>query len=1010
MQKKIIFTSILLLVLTLIVVFNFDFLTNNLFFNSIKLEKPYKAITDSNKNNYIIDLSKRRIIKIDSENRLNFKIDGGLRKEGSFFYANDIVVDNYENLYVLNLIPDNEGFYTKKEEILKFSYKGDFIVKIYEKNYEEEKTSLVQRGQLTSLMIKDGVLSWFDLENDGVVHFKIDLEKDNFILSKKLLYENANIMLYDVKVVDENRWVFSTKRGEIQIFDFRLREWTNNTMVNDQKNELKVCYSLFVAKDQTIYYTDIGNGSLYKYVTLGKNVASGERVFSFNKLNDFEDKIFYFVDININEDNQKILTTSIGNSIINYNIETNKLINSVNEIKYKKDYVIKKLVLYLFILILFFLIVYTIIIAYSYKLRSEIPPIFYKIISIIIVVAIATTLIVTIMISDFSKRYEKVIIEKISSMVQLISKSIDGNLIENIKSQKDFMGENYQKIRNSLNYTLNYNKDQWNKGYYYVLYRLVNNTFCGFMYLSDEIGPTHPFRGWYEEENSIPSQAFNGKIVYEKDQDEFGTWIYSMGPIKNSKGEVVAIIEIGTDLYSFNQENKKLIMGILLDVFTMLIVLILMSIEIVYFGHLTMKRKEFEFHDYTINFSYSNLVRPFYFLFSSAICMSIVFVPIMMKNLYTEAVTTGVIPIFGLPQDIVIALPISIEMLFFGIALFIGGILLSNIGWRLLQIVGITFAVIGLFLSGYSVDIPMFLFSRGIVGFGSGLVLLTARSIINFERDPDLKSSAYSNFYSGGLAGITVGAVFGGFFADYLGFSNVFYIAVILASIAGLFAYRILIINKNILNKIPKTTTEKSSIKAIFKFLFNIKILSYFLLAIIPTYSAGMFLSYYLPLFAESKGINTSDIGRLFMLHGLLIIYLGPVVSRFIKNTIKDDKAALILGSIGWAISLVVFAVTGNITGLIITLVIMALTEGFCVVSQNDYFLNLKVVKEIGEDKAISYFEITAKIAEIIAPIIFGWVLITGATKGMWFFGLVIATLSLIFLFISNIKEVKKNE
>jgi hypothetical protein len=87
----------------------------------------------------------------------------------------------------------------------------------------------------------------------------------------------------------------------------------------------------------------------------------------------------------------------------------------------------------------------------------------------------------------------------------------------------------------------------------------------------------------------------------------------------------------------------------------------------------------------------------------------------------------------------------------------------------------------------------------------------------------------------------------------------------------------------------------------------------------------------------------------------------------------------------------------------------MGITEGFCVVSQNDYFLNLKIVKEIGEDKAVSYFEIAAKLAEIIAPIIFGWVLIIGAAKGMWLFGLAILVLSLTFLF-TSVKEGIKNE
>ena len=127
------------------------------------------------------------------------------------------------------------------------------------------------------------------------------------------------------------------------------------------------------------------------------------------------------------------------------------------------------------------------------------------------------------------------------------------------------------------------------------------------------------------------------------------------------------------------------------------------------------------------------------------------------------------------------------------------------------------------------------------------------------------------------------------------------------------------------------------------------------------------------------------------------------------KKFIKNDTFALITGSAGWALSLIIFAVTGNVIGLVLTLIIMGLTEGFCVVAQNDYFLNLKIVSKLGEDVAVSYFEIAAKVAEIIAPIIFGWVLILGASIGMWAFGMAILTTALFFLIISTINARKRD-
>jgi predicted MFS family arabinose efflux permease len=594
--------------------------------------------------------------------------------------------------------------------------------------------------------------------------------------------------------------------------------------------------------------------------------------------------------------------------------------------------------------------------------------------------------------------------EKSSLMVQLAAQRLNGDLIDRVRSQQDFMGDDYRAIQSDLTESLNHNQDKWNNGYYFALYRDIGGVLCGFMYLSGEIGPVYPSMGWYEEEDSVPSQAFQGAIVSETDTDESGTWIYSMGPVKNSTGEIVAILEIGTALYSFEQENARLIQSTLLDVITMLIVLVLAFIETMYLTELLARKKAATLSGNAAVFSHASFARPFSFIFSLAIGISVAFVPIMMKNLYTEFLHSGGDPLLGLPADVAIALPISIEMLFFGIALAMGGFFIRRVGWRPILLAGIIAAMTGLFLSAESADVYLFLISRGVVGFGSGFVLLTTRRIINFEKDPITKSGAYSNYYSGTLAGVTVGAVFGGFFAEHLGFSNVFYMAFCIGIAALVFAYTIFIRNKEIINKEEQAARKKLQVFEVFKFIFHPQILVYFLLIIVPTYAAGMFLSYYLPLFAESEGLALSDIGRLFMIHGLIVIYLGPIVSLLAKKKFRNEKQALIVGSLGWAVSLVIFAATGNIWGVVFTLVIMAVTEGFCVVAQNDYFLDLKIVKEIGEDIAVSYFEIAAKIAEIIAPMIFGWVLLMGATSGMWAFGLAILAATFVFSLLSKIK------
>jgi MFS family permease len=173
----------------------------------------------------------------------------------------------------------------------------------------------------------------------------------------------------------------------------------------------------------------------------------------------------------------------------------------------------------------------------------------------------------------------------------------------------------------------------------------------------------------------------------------------------------------------------------------------------------------------------------------------------------------------------------------------------------------------------------------------------------------------------------------------------------------------------------------------------------FFLLLIIPTYVAGTFLTYFFPLFAESQGLSTSDIGRWFIINGLFIIYFGPPLSRYFKQRVGQQRA-VILGSVMWGLALLVFALTGSLAGAIATLILMGITEGFCVTAQNDIYLEFDVSKRLGQDRAVGYFEMFGKIGETAGPIIFSLALLLGEQFGIAVLGVVVIILALPFLLV----------
>jgi predicted MFS family arabinose efflux permease len=273
------------------------------------------------------------------------------------------------------------------------------------------------------------------------------------------------------------------------------------------------------------------------------------------------------------------------------------------------------------------------------------------------------------------------------------------------------------------------------------------------------------------------------------------------------------------------------------------------------------------------------------------------------------------------------------------------------------------------------------------------------RSFINQERRVVERAQGFSQFYAGMTAGISVGTVFGGSLANHIGFSHVFFAALGLIFLTMIF--QLIYLRQPFLHNQEKIHGNES-IKLLISlkmFILNGQNIAFFIMIIFPTYIAGTFAGYYFPLFAESQGLSTASTGLFIISSGLFIIYLGPVLSHYLERQWGTYKS-MILGSMLWGISLIIFALSGNLIGAVITLALMGLTESFCVTAQNEFFLRLPFVDQLGEDRAVGYFEFFSKIAETIGPMTFAMALVLG-TRGLTFLGVAIIILTLLFMLLT---------
>ncbi len=979
MKKKILLNIAFVSLLGFVIFYfiqNWQILTRNPAGSQIKFEYPSFGKSDASGNYYVIDKSRRRVISCDKDGIVRSVIDGGSKTPGTFFYANEVTADDAGRIYILNWVLDKSGFFMEREEILRYSSDGTFEKVIYAKIYDEKNRipTLAQRGQLSSLSVTGDTISWFDTDKWGIWSYVMSVSDETADHYLTLQLPDANILVSNVVSVDAETIVYATKKGTI-VEQKKGKAPIIRYSADAQRGSLSIPWNVGADKAGLVYFSDLEKRSIMK---ISKNgivtpVLSKEIIESQKILTDE----FTYYRLSVRGDGG--LTTCNDSYLVALD-SSGKLLLHADSFKYPISMIFTAFLSWFLLLAGIGSLFMIGRMFYIDVMNRKVPDVMLKAIGIIIVIGVSAVLISSLIVQNFSARYQKEALNKIAQMVQIIPKVIDASRLEKITRHEQFLGKDYRTIRENLLASLNYNKDEWNNSYYFVLYRVINERLYGFMYLNGEIGIYYPL-SYFDNPDSVYQRAYKGEISTEQASDEWGSWLDGVGPIYNSEGKVIALLEIGTDLYSFTQENNRLIREIILDVVTMLVIFVLAMIETTFLLemlgqrerrlHLLAEGRTLRHED---NYTDVFLARPVTFVFFTAVSMSVVFIPLMMETFYQ--------PVAGLSKNLILGLPISSEMLFFGLASIVSGKFIEKRGWRFVARLGLAVTGIGLLASGLSSGMISFLAARGVTGLGAGFFFMSMRGLINLEGLREMREQGFSHFYSAMIVGISIGAVVGGFIADKFSYGIVFYFA--FAVLTAAFAFDLSYFGKmTFMEAVPLKIMGKGSITTSFKTFFTDPlVIGFFLLIIIPTYVASTFLTYFFPIFAEANNVSSSNVGRLFILNGIFIIYLGPVLSRFFSSKMSP-RITMVIGSALWAGALLISAVTGNFAGAVVALILMGITEGFCVSAQNSYFLDMKASAAIGEDQAIGYFEMVGKFAEMFGPIFFSLAIILGQLVGL---------------------------
>lgn len=587
---------------------------------------------------------------------------------------------------------------------------------------------------------------------------------------------------------------------------------------------------------------------------------------------------------------------------------------------------------------------------------------------------------------------ENIVKTELDTDVQIAS--ILNDLIEpedflSLRSCDDFCSDSYNRIHKACESVIMMKSSEVNNRYsimytlekddsVYVRYSTEQNYGCNYPYIwSDGTDERRLYTtGQYE-------------IYTEPATDPTGTFLDIYYPMKNDEGEVIGIIEVGSDYTELISSSYDLIFTIGMSLFALMVVILLIVLEIIEFKEAqkiqvadlaTSGRKQVPLKMLRmivfLVFFVTNLTTPFLSIYA-----------LELSDKYSNST-------FFSPE-ILAAIPLSAEVFFGALTSIFGNRIIRKINYRKSAFLGAIMFIGGLLIRCVYPDLWVLTLGNSVMGAGWGILLLIVNATIAAEEDEAIQENGFTDYNIALQNGMNSGVVAGGFLLMFLTHRGVLMISTVISLVMLVF------VNKYIFDGDISVTKIKTGIKDTVKFIFTPKVLLYFFCIVVPVIAASYYLIFLYPILGTQLGMSETFIGYSYLANALITIVFSNVIVRFVTKHFSD-KVALVLASLLYLITFVMVGVFTNIPIMLAALIILPVSDSFGYVIQETYFSKMKETEALGYDKAMGVYSLFENLSQAVGSILFGYVLIVGVTKGMVVFGLVIGALALLFLLLGR--------
>jgi predicted MFS family arabinose efflux permease len=389
------------------------------------------------------------------------------------------------------------------------------------------------------------------------------------------------------------------------------------------------------------------------------------------------------------------------------------------------------------------------------------------------------------------------------------------------------------------------------------------------------------------------------------------------------------------------------------------------------------------------------VVRPVMFGFLFAMALPLSFLPIYARSLLPPSA-------FEHGAAFLMALPIAVEMACGLLTALLAGRLTDRRGWQFPVLAGLLVAFAGNLACALAGSLSGFVMARGLVGLGYGLTWMGLQGFIVVRSPAAYRGRNMASVIAGLFAGHLSGAAVGAMLMQQWGPNAVFAVAAGLLALPAIGVLTLMWPYRHLAGQKARSFAAGPAARSwtALRRLLASRDFGLLLVGCIIPFSIAQvgLLTYALPLYAEAHGATAASVGRILMLYGFCVIYVGPYMARLADRSAFKKHWIVAGGLVGSAGMLSLYFASG-ILAAAFSVIMLALASCLAGGAQAAYMLSMDNVQHYGAGGATSVMRAADKFGQMLGPLMVGGLFASvGISGGLAVTGLLYLAATLAFL------------